>query len=256
MRLPADWQERMAAVVRGAAEPDPAWFTGGPALSPLQQIGVYRQQYRLRIYEALAEEVPGLMHLLGAEAEEILWSYLDAHPPHAWTLNRVADRLPAFLAAFLAAEGRESAADRARVDMVRLDVGVAAVFEAAAGVPLAPERLAGVPLLRLAPHVCLLRFGSDVHHLRSALLEGRAGEGGALPALQEGDWPVVLFRRGIRVRHADVAPELFDLLTRISAGEGLGAALEAVVMADPERLMPLIPGWFQTCGEAGWLQER
>ena len=66
---------------------------------------------------------------------------------------------------------------------------------------------------------------------------------------------MVLFRRGIRVRHADVAPELFDLLTRISAGEGLGAALEAVVMADPKRLVPLIPGWFQTCGEAGWLQE-
>lgn len=251
MRLPADWQERMAAVVRGAAEPEPAWFTGGPALSPLQQIGVYRQQYRLRIYDALVEEVPGLVHLLGEEAEAVLWRYLDAHPPHAWTLNRVADRLPGFLAG----EGDGSPGACARADMARLDVGVAAVFEAAAGVPLAPERLAGVPLLRLAPHVCLLRFGSDVHHLRSALLEGRAGEGGALPALQAGDWPVVLFRRGIRVRHADVAPELFDLLTRISAGEGLGAALEAVVMADPERLVPLIPGWFHACGEAGWLQE-
>ena len=67
--------------------------------------------------------------------------------------------------------------------------------------------------------------------------------------------PLVLFRRGISVRHLEVSPELFDLLARIGAGEGLAAALEAAVGADPERLVPEVGGWFRLCGEAGWLQE-
>ncbi|HNC95480.1 MAG TPA: putative DNA-binding domain-containing protein [Myxococcota bacterium] len=241
MSLPEHWQAQMVAMISGAVPADPAWFRGSDALDPMEMIGVYREQYRLRIYDALAEDVPGLLHLLGDQAERVLWNYLEATPPSSWTLNHIHQKLADWL--------ETAGAPAEQVDMARLEWAVAEAFEAAAGSPLSPADLGELPPLQLAPPVRLLRLRHNVHHLRSALLLG-----GELPALQAGDFPVVVFRRGHRVRHRDVAPELYQLLLGIVEGRLLEDALERAVAVDPERLVPQIGGWFTLAGEAGWLQ--
>ncbi len=241
MSLPEHWQAHMVAMISGAAPADPQWFSGSDALDPTEMIGVYRQQYRLRIYDALAEDVPGLLHLLGEQAERVLWGYLEATPPSSWTLNHIHHRLGDWL--------ESTGAPAEQVDMARLEWAVAEAFEAAAGLPLGPADLGELPPLQLAPPVQLLRLRRNVHHLRSALLMG-----GEVPVLQEGDFPIVVFRRGHRVRHRDVPPELYLLLCGLSRGLPLEEALESAVASDPERLVPQIGGWFSLAGEAGWFQ--
>ena len=70
--LPDDWRETFVEMVQGKRPLEADWFTGGPALSPMEQIEVYKNQYRLRLYDALVEEVPGLAHLLGGGVEPTL----------------------------------------------------------------------------------------------------------------------------------------------------------------------------------------
>ncbi|TNE86383.1 MAG: DUF2063 domain-containing protein [Deltaproteobacteria bacterium] len=242
--LPDDWRERMAAIVRGAEAPDPSWFAGGVVLSPSEQIEVYREQYRLRLGDAVCDEVPGLVALLGREkAEELVFAYLAAHPSRTYTLNRIADALPAFMEA----EGRP----RVELDMVRLDRAVMDGFEAANGVSLRPEQLVSEPRLVLQPHVRLLTVAHDVHRFRSAVI----GET-ERPAIVAQPVHLVVFRRNLKMRHLEVVPSCLAVLEAFAEPTALGDALEAAVGhgADPTVLSERLGDWFQLFAERDLLQ--
>jgi len=234
--LPPDWRTRMVEMIRGAAPLDGSWFAGGPALGPVDQIGVYRDQYRMRLGDALIEEVPGWCALVDeAERDAVVAAYLSAHPSRTWTLNRVADAFAAWL------ERRGAPVEQ--VEMARLDFVVQRGFEAADGRPLRPEDLASVPPLRLQPHVGLLRLTTDVHRARAAALAGRS-----LPELSRGDFPVVVFRRGVRMRHWELPLGAWAVLDGIGRGLPVGAAIERALvegLLGEDDLGERLSGWFR-----------
>ncbi len=242
--LPPDWQAQMVAMIRGTAPLDGSWFTGGPALSGEQQIGVYRQQYRLRMWNTLIEEIPGLFAWLGPRAGEVLWAYLAACPPRSWTLADLALRLPDWLQAQGAAP--------AEIELAWLDVAVNRGFTAGEGHDVDPEALTAAFRLRLQPHVHLRRCTLDVHRWRSE------SAGGTTPADPvPGDYPLVLYRRERRMRHRVVPPAWFHLLQAFAGeGAGLGEALQAVVAegVDPEWLSSHLTGWFRDMVAWRWLE--
>jgi hypothetical protein len=237
--LPPDWQERMVEMIRGAASLDDAWFAGGPVCTPLQQIGIYRRQYELRLYDALVEEIPGLAHLLGDQGEDLLRRYLLEEPSRSWTLNRVADALPGWL--------QRQGVARHLVEMAHLDRAVQKGFEAAPGAPLDPASLITMPALRLQPHVSLLRLTHNVHEIRSAALLDREP-----PALRAGDYPIVVFRRGIKMRHWVMPLGAWGILDALADGLSVADALERVFtrgLASPEELAAEVGTWFQDFAE-------
>jgi len=224
-------------MVRGAEPARGDWFAGGPACTPEDQIGIYVQQYRLRLYDALLAEIPGLKALLGDDprAEEILRRYLLERPSRSWTLNRVADRLAGWLA--------EQDVPRAWAEMAALDRAVQAGFEAADGAPIDPSRLATMPRLRLQPHVGLLRLGTSVHEVRTAALTGAP-----VPPLREGDFPVVVYREDLRMRSWPVPLGLWAVLDGVRRGLGVSEALEDALaggLVDVETLSTSLGGWFR-----------
>lgn len=238
--LPHDWRERFVEMVRGAEPLREDWFTGGPALTALEQVAVYKNQYRLRLYDAVAEEVPGLVHLLGGGAEPTLRAYLHDHPSGAWTLNRVADRLADWL------EERQN--PKWLVEMARLDRAVQAGFEAADSPPLDPSELATMPPLRLQPHVSLLRLTWNVHWIRSAVMNREE----SVPALEEGNYPVVVFRRDRRMRHWQMPRGAFEILWGIQEGRSVESAVDAAFQAgalNVETLGADIGTWFKDYSE-------
>jgi Putative DNA-binding domain len=216
MTLPGDWRERMIAMIRGATELDGSWFTGGPVCSPEEQIGIYRTQYRLRLYDAVEVEIPGLTHLLGDAAEPLLVRYLFDNPSNAWTLNRVADRLADWLAA-------QPEATVAHVEMARFDWAIQHGFEAVDSDPLDPSALGQLPQLALQPHVHLLRVTHNVHEIRSAVVTGQP-----VPELRTGDFPLVVFRAGLQMRHWCVPLGLWGILEAIGRGQTLPEAIDTV----------------------------
>lgn len=247
--LPPDWRERLVGMVLGREPPRSEWFTGGPVCTPDDQLGIYLRQVGLRLDEALLEEVPGLRHLWGDGplGPELRRRYLAEHPSRSWTLNRIADALPEWLA-------RQPDVPPEQVAMAWLDRAVQRGFDAADGVPLDPAALATVPRLALAPHVSLLRLAHNVHEIRSAALSGEAP-----PPLRRGEFALVVFRRGLRMRHWAVGAGPWLVLDAIAAGRPLAEAVEEPYrkgLLDPETLAAEVGDWFRAFAERGLLQAR
>jgi hypothetical protein len=235
----------MVDMIRGARPLDGSMFAGGPLLSPAEQIGVYRDQYRMRMWDALLDDTKGLHALLGDDAERVFWAYLDACPPRDWTLARIADRLVPWL--------ETNGAPAEQVEMARLDEAVERGF-VAADVPVpdvAAVAAAGPGTeLRLQPHVTLLSLTWNVHHVRSAISSDQD-----VPALVSGRWSVVVYRHDRQMRHLEVEPGAFAALHMFAAGGTVGAAVEAAVaeVGDPVATVGKLPGWFRMFAARGWL---
>lgn len=247
--LPEDWRAQVVEMIRGAEPVRGDWFTGGPVCTPEAQIGIYVRQYRLRMHDALREEVPGLCVGLqghgGDDGETLLRDYLADHPPSSWSLNRIADALPGWLA------------DRAGVaphlvELALLDRAVQDGFDAAEGRSLQPAELAAMPRLELQPHVRLLRLRHSVHALRSAALRREP-----LPELRRGDFPLVVFRRNRKMRHWVVPLPAWGILSGIAAGRSVAGAIEDVFergLVDAAQLSAEIGGWFQDFAQRDLVQ--
>ena len=234
--LPPNWRTQMTKMVSGHQPLEDSLFAGGPVLTPIQQIGVYRDQYRLRIYDALHDEVNGLAALLGDDLEALLWAYLEAHPSTSYTLNHIASELVPWL------EARQVPVEQ--LEMARLDRAVQRGFEAANGTPLRPEDLGQMPDLKLAPAVGLLWHTTNVHDIRSASLND-----GETPELETGiEVPLVIFRRDLRMRHWRVSPAMWKVLEAIDGGasvmDALGSVVEAGLVA-PDELAAEVQQWFK-----------
>ena len=242
--LPSDWRERVTAMVSGREPLAPDLFAGGPALGPVDQIGVYANQYRIRLYDALFDEVIGLRALLGDDLEPTLRRYLADCPSTSWTLERIADRLEGWLA--------DQGAPDEQVEMARVDRAVQRAFIAGDPVPLDPAQLAGLPSLVLTPPTQLLRLTTNVHDVRSA---SRAG---TEVALETGlDVPLVVFRRDRAIQTLVLEPAAFALLDGLREGLGLEGALEALVvegLVEPETLAGRVQRWFHDFAAHGLVQ--
>lgn len=236
--LPPDWRERFLDTIRGIAPARPEWFTGGPGMTPELQATVYTDQYRMRLGDALRDEVVGLRHHAGEALEPLLFAFLRDHPSRTWTLNRVADGF----ADWLAGQG----APALWIELARLDHAVQAGFEAADGERLEPARLSGMPPLRLQPHASLLRTRHNVHELRSAALLDEP-----VPSVVEGDFPLVVFRVDRGMRHRVLDPALYVVLEEIGRGSDVGAALDRSLArgVPPEVLLPNLATWFAELAE-------
>ncbi|MBW1880631.1 MAG: putative DNA-binding domain-containing protein [Deltaproteobacteria bacterium] len=235
--LPEDWRTQLGEVVRGTSAPDPSWFTGSATLTPGEQIGIYQEQYHLRMTKALDEDIPGVRHLLGAQAEEVLERYLADRPTPSWTLNHLAYALPEWLDA--------QGAPIAVRDMACLEVAVARSFVARDPKPLDPGSLRPDSALQLTPPTSILRLHSDVHRVRAEL---RAGDTPLPPA--PSDARVLVYRRHGSVRHTELEPEQYALLDAFSEGSTLAAVIDSVPDVDPAA----VGRWFKGFAERGLLE--
>ena len=105
-----------------------------------------------------------------------------------------------------------------------------------------------MPKLRLQPHVSLLRLSWNVHWVRSATLAGKD----EIPELQEGFFPVVVFRRGLKMRHWQMPRGAFEVLWGIDQGLSVEAAINAAFeqgVLNAETLGADIGTWFKDYAE-------
>ncbi|MEO6327191.1 MAG: DNA-binding domain-containing protein [Thermoanaerobaculia bacterium] len=196
------------------------------ALTPLERLAIYQEMHLPRMVDALASDYPMLLSLVGREAfEELVAAYNRVHPSRSYTLNRLGDRFPEFLATHGAARGRQ-----VRADLARLELAMTEVFDADETACVSSEEIAAIPpqawsRARFQPIAALrlVSLETNAHALFSAL---RAGE--APVASRRKREHVLVFRRDYGVRRRALVPAAFALLQELVAGETLVGALETL----------------------------
>jgi len=188
-------------------------------LTPLERIAIYQGMYLLRMRDALAADYPGLLHALGGEMfADFVRAYVQRHPSTSYTLNRLGDRVPAYLA-----RSRRYPHGAFLADLARLELAVTEVFDAEAPAPVRRLRPAGVSETTTFRPTPTLRF-LDLGFPAGAYLDGvREGRSPGIPRPRR--TRVALWRSGTSVRRLELSPGAHAVLRRLAAGRALGAVL-------------------------------
>jgi hypothetical protein len=191
-------------------------------LSPLERIGIYQGMYLLRMRDALAADYPGLLHALGERRfADFVRGYVQRHPSRSYTLNRLGDHVPAYLA-----RARRSTDRAFLADLARLELAVTETFDAEAAAPvrrLRPARVDEATTFRPAPTLRFLTLRYPAGKYLDAVRDGRSPR---IP--RPASTRTALWRSGTSVRRLDLSRGAHSLLRRLAAGRPLGAALASL----------------------------
>ena len=215
-------------------------------LDPAERVGIYHGMYLLRMEEALQSDYPGLRHLLGPRGfRRLVRDYVQAFPSRSYTLNRLGDHLPEFLAtAGARVPGRAFAAELARVELAMTEA-----FDAAETPPLSAEAIAAVPadawehaVLRPVASLRLLALRYPV----AAWLDSLDDPDHQHPPRRRRNTWVAVYRREYRVWRQELGREAFELLAALAGGLPLGQAVARRAGrrgADAEQLFRFFRQW-------------
>ncbi|MBI1371698.1 MAG: hypothetical protein GC159_02915 [Phycisphaera sp.] len=252
--------------------------TRSEKLTAAERLGVYANAYYARLLECLGESFPMLRRAIGRDAfDGFAFEYLQHHPSQSYTLDRLADAFPRFLA-----ETRPDLDDAGRapdepgfadflIELATLELTIAEVFDgpgvegravldAAAVRAIPTERWPDARLIT-SPCLRLLRFRHLVNawytDARAACDDGRGDDHDAADATPEpptvADEYVAIARRDYVVRRLTlIAPQhaLLDTLQRGgTVGDAIAAAVDATDMPDSD-LAKSLQHWFAEWAEA------
>lgn len=225
---------------------------GRGELSGLERIDIYREMYLLRMYDALVADYPALLTLFGEKRfRAFVRDYVAVHPSRSYTLNRLGDHVPGFLATW-APKGLK----RLSSEVARISLALTETFDA-------EDRAGERPGLDGLSEEALLAFRFGVSPaLRVALVSFRALD--AFDALKAGERApktvrsgrtAVLFSKenGAVVRREEPEAAGF-LLQRLGASEPLAEAVAATLSRFPRAQPAEIQAWLRAFVASGDLR--
>jgi hypothetical protein len=119
-----------------------------PTLTSAQRIAIYQEMYPMRMRDALSSDYPAVEHFLGDGFLDFVQAYTKAHPSRRYTLNRLGDHVPAFIAR------QRKLKHRAFLrDLARLELAVTECFDAPEAPAIKPVHIEGIPANRLGRSV-------------------------------------------------------------------------------------------------------
>ncbi|MEZ5403983.1 MAG: DNA-binding domain-containing protein [Bryobacteraceae bacterium] len=216
------------AAARGRVKPS-------RTLAPAERVAIYRDMYLARLEEALRADYPLLAQFLGDELfGDLLRLYLSENPSRSYTLNRLGDRLPAFLAAV---EGLPRPGFSAA--LARYELTLTEVFDEEHAEPIRTEALTG-----LRPdHLPALRFRT-VPAFRLVALSHPVHLYPAPSSTRSKRTCLAIVRRDYTVSALELSRPAHSLLGALAAGATLGEALGRTRPAN-------LGEWFRDWAEAG-----
>ena len=196
-------------------------------LSSFERLNIYREMYLLRMEEALASDYPALKQFLGGEEfMRMVARYVEVYPSRSYTLNRLGDHVPEFVATLEDLPEKDFC-----YDLARLELALTGVFDAGETAPLAAEAVRAVPqeaweTARLKPieAFCLLEFEYPVSRYL-----GFVDEENPAPRLGKKKTWVVAYRSKYRVHRMDLTEAGYALLAALAAGTTVGDAIVGVM---------------------------
>lgn len=220
-------------------------------LSPRERLDIYSRSYFARLEECLVADFPVVKALLGERRfHGLVHDYVEAHPPSSWTLARLGDEMPTFLA-------KRRGVSKLVRDVARLERAMSEAFDAEVAETLSSSDVARVPTAawakaRLVPSESLrvLAFETAANAAVVSVLEKDV----VPKKLPRGPSFVAVYRKDWRVWRMNLTRPMHAALSALAGGRPLGAAVAAasrVFEGDPDELAPLVSRWFATWVEEG-----
>jgi hypothetical protein len=204
-----------------------------------ERVEIYRRMYRDRLVDAIADDYPKLVALLGERWLATATAYLRDCPPSDPDIHRAGRRLAAFLSRIAAVWER---------DLALLEWARAEVFFGADATPLARHDLAELDAadfptlpLRLVPASAFVELASNADDLWSAVEEGLVP-----PAVETTSRAVMVWRRrSLTVVHRTLDADEVPCVRLLVDGTQFSDLCEAVAdAADPAaRAIELLLRW-------------
>ena len=195
-----------------------------PTLSPAERIGVYQEMYPLRMHDALAADYPGLEHFLGERFHSFVVAYTAAHPSKGYTLNRLGDHVPGFLA-----RQRRFAPRPFLVDLARLELALTEGFDERELAPIDAAAIESIPQARLArsglvtvPSLRLVEVEWNVDAYLDSLRDDRHDH----PKPRRQHAFILVFRRKYSIYRLPVSAAAFEVIKDIAAGRSLSLVVQ------------------------------
>jgi hypothetical protein len=210
---------------------------GDDRLSAEARVDIYANMYFYRIRDALKEDFPATLAVLGDDNfHNLVTGYLLEHPPTEPSISECGRYLADYLSDHPLREGAPFVAD-----LAKLERAVVEVFVGPDDAALEPDSLRAIPAadwpamkLRIHPAAQLLALEWRVSELLRAVEEGSLSK----PAEQDAALKVLVWRRNARVFHRDLERAEADALEAVSRGSTFAEICD-VVAANAEDQDPV-----------------
>lgn len=213
------------------------------------RLAIYQRSYRARLLQSLQTTFPALHGALGEELfNRFALDYLREHPPHGYTLDRLADEFPLHLArtrpdADAPPDRREQWPDFI-VELAAFELAFIKVFDgpglegrespdASEITALADDRVLEA---RPVPAPCLRLFACS-YPVHAYLLSSRRGESPGLPAPAESF--VCMTRRDYRVSIHELTRTQFEFVRALDGRRSVAHALRPGAPPDAPHQPPV-----------------
>ena len=225
----ADLQRWFQSAVVAAEPPQDAEaarvILPSPTLRAAERLAIYHGMYPLRMHDALASDYPALQHFLGNHGfEHFVADYVEQFPSRAYTLNRLGDHVPEFIAASSTLQKRDFLHD-----LARLELAITEVFDAEEVATLGTAEIEALPpeawesaRLQAVPAFRLLALRYPVNDYLQSVKDDNHDH----PRTKRKDTWVAIHRRAYSMYRLDLVRPAYDLLRDITGGATLGEALD------------------------------
>lgn len=212
-----------AAEVRLTADAAEGLFLPSRTLGVRERLEIYKEMYPMRMVDALAADYPYVKAWVGDHPfEHLVEDYVQLHPSTSYTLNRLGDAFPAFLRASSRLKRPAAVAD-----LAVLELAMTQAFDEKETPAATPADFAAIPPEAWEgarfEAVASLRLVAVGHPVGLVLDAVRAEE--AIPPIRRKASHYAVWRRDYAVYRLDLTPAQHRLLSALTGGQPLGAAL-------------------------------
>lgn len=200
------------------------WIRGKEQFPAKEQLNVYINAYRYRLYDVTAEDYPVLKHYLGEEAfDTLIWDLVNKVASTDFNISRYAAHLPAFLA-------QHPSGDKIACELAILENTISQLCDPTETIALEPTHLAGITaesLMEMVLHpriaLQLLAFDYPVNNYYLAVKEELP-----TPLLIPQENFVVVFRHEDVVWRMELGKQEYYLLQKLFSNIPIGDALDTL----------------------------
>jgi uncharacterized protein (UPF0276 family) len=215
------------------------WIRSKSEFTSVDQLAVYINAYRLRLYEVTTEDYSALKHYLGNNHfDQLIKDFINnTHSDH-FNIGRYAAKLPSFL------KSHPLKSDLA-LELAQLENAISQLTDPEETTPLTPEHLTGITPdslmeLKLYPRKALQLFAFK--YPVNAYFHAIQNEQLPKPPSPEQSF-VAVFRHQDIVWRMDLEEMEYTLLSKLFAGSTIGQALSNLDESATEKLSEYFSRW-------------